>query len=57
MAAMTKKRSEEQSIGNDDGVAKISFYTSDYIGTYHIDVQGITSKGQPISQTMTFSVE
>jgi len=42
---------------DDDGVAKISFYTSDYIGTYHIDVQGITSKGQPISQTMTFSVE
>jgi len=42
---------------DDDGVAKISFYSSDYIGTYHIDVQGITSKRQPISQTMTFSVE
>ena len=42
---------------DDEGVAQLSFYTADYIGTYHIDVQGITSTGQPISQTVTFSVE
>ena len=38
------------------GSAEISFYTSDYIGTYHIDIQGISADGTPISHQTTFNV-
>ena len=42
---------------DDEGTASISFYTSDYIGTYHIDVQGVTDTGQPLSQTVRFTIK
>jgi hypothetical protein len=42
---------------DEEGVATISFYTSEYIGTYHIDIQGMTAAGEPLSQRISFTVQ
>lgn len=39
------------------GEANFSFYTSDYLGTYHINIQGMTKEGLPISYQTTILVE
>ena len=40
-----------------NGELILSFYTSDYLGTYHIDVQGITEDGVPLSYRASFVVD
>jgi hypothetical protein len=42
---------------NDDGKAKLRFYTSDQPGTYRVDVQGIAADGSVGSGTAWFVVE
>ncbi len=42
---------------DEDGEAKIEFYTSDYLGTYHINIQGLTKEGAPVSYQTSFVVD
>lgn len=39
-----------------DGSVELQFYTADYIGTYHIDIQGISEDGTPMSHRTSFTV-
>ena len=48
---------EPMIITDEEGAASISFYTSDYIGSYHIDVQGVSENGTPMSYHTTFTVK
>ena len=36
---------------------KLSFYTSDIAGNYQVVLQGLTDKGKPVSETLTFQVK
>ena len=40
-----------------EGKARIEFWTSDFVSEYEINVQGITSEGDVISERKTFRVE
>lgn len=44
-------------IVNADGEGESPFYTSDYLGTYHINIQGLTSEGLPVSYQTKLIVE